>query len=119
MIKERCAESGVSFDTMMQADFVLYLVEALQGIKEGRRQEWWPETLVFKSFHGGTFEIFLRSESIEYFSRLASVLGVSKKTDLEPFIEGIKGDSIYVPKWQFERIAPLELMNYENLCTRA
>jgi hypothetical protein len=119
MIKDRCTDSGVSFDTMMQADFVLYLVEALQGIKEDRRQEWWPETLVFKSFHGGTFEVFLRSESIEYFSRLASVLGVSKKADLEPFIEGIKGDSIYVPKWQFERIAPLELMNYENLCTRA
>lgn len=119
MMKERCTDSGVSFNYIMQTDFVLYLVEALQGIKDARRQEWWPETLVFKSFHGGTFEIFLRSESIDYFSRLAPTLGISKKSDLEPFVEGIKDDSIYIPKWQFERISPLELMNYENLCTRA
>ncbi|WP_376902280.1 hypothetical protein [Aeromonas veronii] len=103
---------------MMQADFILYLAEALRGIKEDRRQDWWPETLVFKSFHGGTFEIFLRSESIEYFRLLAPALGISKKTDLMPFVEGIKDGSIYVPKWQFDRINPLELMNYENLCTR-
>lgn len=119
MIKERCTDSGVSFNTIMQADFVLYLAEALQGLKEDRRQEWWPETLVFRSFHGGTFEIFLRSESIEYFSRLSPILGISKKVDLDPFIDGIKTDSIYVPQWQYERISPLELMNYENLCTRA
>lgn len=119
MMKERCTDSGVSFDAVMQADYVLYLVEALHGLKENRRQEWWPETLVFKSFHGGAFEIFLRSESIEYFDRLAPVLGISKKEELEPFIEGVKDDSIYVPKWQFERIDPLELMNYETLCTRA
>lgn len=118
MLKERCTDSGISFNTIMQADFVLYLAEALRGVKEGRRQDWWPETLVFKSFHGGTFEIFLRSESVEYFSRLAPVLGISKKTDLVPFVEGMKDDSIYVPKSQFDRIDPLELMNYENLCTR-
>lgn len=118
MLKERCTDSGISFNTIMQADFVLYLAEALRGVKEGRRQGWWPETLVFKSFHGGTFEIFLRSESIEYFRLLAPALGISKKTDLVPFVEGIKDDSIYVPKWQFDRIDPLELMNYENLCTR-
>ena len=97
MLKERCTDSGISFNTIMQADFVLYLAEALRGVKEGRRQDWWPETLVFKSFHGGTFEIFLRSESVEYFSRLAPVLGISKKTNLVPFVEGMKHDSIYVP----------------------
>ncbi|MEL1219680.1 toll/interleukin-1 receptor domain-containing protein [Aeromonas hydrophila] len=118
MLKERCTDSGISFNTIMQADFVLYLAEALRGVKEDRRQDWWPETLVFKSFHGGTFEIFLRSESIEYFRLLAPALGISKKTDLIPFVEGIKDGSIYVPKWQFDRINPLELMNYEKLCTR-
>ena len=72
----------------------------------------------FKSY-GGTFDIFFRSESDDYFSRLAPALGINKKTDLEPFVEGIKGDSVYVLKWQFRGISPLELMNYENLCTRA
>ncbi len=119
IMKERCTDSGLSFNHMMQADFVLYLVEAMHGLKEDRRQEWWPETLVFRSFHGGIFEIFLRAESIEYFNRLAPALGVSKKADLESFVEGIKTDSIYIPKWDFERISPVELMNFENLCSRA
>lgn len=119
LIKERCTDSGISFNHIMQADFLLYLAEAIQGLKEGRRQEWWPETLVFKSFHGGTFEIFLRSESAEYFNRLAPMLGVNLKSELKPFVEGLKSEAVYIPKWEFDRISPLELMNYEKLCSRA
>ena len=119
LIKERCTDSGVSFNHLMQADFILYISEALQGLREDRRQEWWPETLVFKSFHGGTFEIFLRAESTEYFNRMASVFGIKSKSDFAPLIEAIKDQKIYVPKWDFDRINPLELMNYEKLCSRA
>lgn len=119
LIKERCTDSGISFNHIMQADFLLYLAEAIQGLKEGRRQAWWPETLVFKSFHGGTFEIFLRSESTEYFNRIAAMLDVNHKSELEPFVEALKSQVIYIPKWDFDGISPLELMNYENLCSHA
>jgi SEFIR domain len=119
MMKERCTDSGVSFNHMMQADFILYLAEAMHALKEGRRQEWWPVTLVFKSFHGGTFEVFLRAESLAYFGHLAPALGISQKAELEPFVDGLKTESIYTPTWDFESLSPLELMNYENLCSRA
>ena len=119
MIKERCTDSGVSFNHIMQADFILYLAEAMHGLKEEQWLEWWPETLVFKTFHGDTFEIFLRAESIEYFNRLAPILGVNQKVEFESFVEDIKTDSIYTPKWGIKRISPIELMNYENLCSRA
>ena len=119
ILKERCTDSGISFNHVMQADFLLYLAEAMQGIKEKRRQSWWPETLVFKSFHGGTFEIFLRSESTEYFNRLALTLDIQRKDDLEPFVKGLETEAIYITKWEYDRISPLELMNYEGLCSRA
>ena len=119
LIKERCTDSGVSFNNVMQADFLLYLVDALNGIKESRRQDWWPETLVFKAFHGGVFEVFLRSESVGYFNRLTPVLGITKKEDLDPFVEGVRSQSIYVPRWEFNGVDPLALMNYEKLSTRA
>jgi len=119
LIKERCTDSGISFNHIMQADFLLYLAKAIQGLKEGRSQVWWPETLVFKSFHGGAFEIFLRSESTEYFNRIAPMLGVNLKSELEPFVEALRSEPIYIPKWDFDRISPLELMNYEKLCSRA
>ena len=119
MLKERCSDSGVSFEQMMQADFVLYVTEAMHGLSEGRGQEWWPETLVFKSFRGGTFELFLRAESKEYFDKITGILGVKSKSDLEAFAQAIRDENIYVPKWDFDRISPLELMNFDQLCTRA
>lgn len=119
LLKERCTDSGISFTHLMQADFLLYLSETLNGLKEDRKQEWWPETLVFKSFNGGTFEIFLRAESIEYFNRMAPALGIKSKSDISPFIAAIKEQNIYVPEWGHDRINPLELMNYEKLCSRA
>ena len=119
ILKERCTDSGISFNQIMQADFLLYLVGALQGLKEKRRQEWHPDTLLFKTFHGGTFEMFLRGESTEYFNRFAPVLGVKAKSDLEKFCEALRNETVYIPKWQFEDISPLELMNFDNLCSRA
>ncbi|MNR13575.1 hypothetical protein D3C85_1299850 [compost metagenome] len=118
LLKERCTDSGLSFSNLMQADFLLYLVEALQGLSEHRRQEWWPETLVFKTFHGGTFEMFLRAESLNYFNRFANLLGIRSKAELSEFIEGLKSQAVYVPKWDFDSVNPLELMNYERLCIR-
>lgn len=119
LLKERCTDSGLSFNHLMQADFLLYLTEAIQSLKEDRRQEWWPETLVFKSFHGGTFEMFLRAESTDYFNKIAPTLGIKSKSELEILVDAIKGQKIYVPKWDFDRLNPLELMNYEKLCNRA
>ena len=119
LIKERCSDSGISFEQVMQADFILYLAEAMHGIREGRRQEWWPETLVFKSFHGGTFEIFLRAESKEYFDKLTTILGIQSKTDLDTLFKGIENQAVYVPKWDFDRIDLAELMNFKHLCNRA
>ncbi|WP_085698366.1 toll/interleukin-1 receptor domain-containing protein [Pseudomonas sp. B26(2017)] len=118
LLKERCADSGLSFNSLMQADFLLYLKESLQGLSENRRQEWWPESLVYKSFHGGAFEIFLRAESKSYFDRISKLLGVKSKSDFADFVEGLKSQAVYVPKWGFDNINPLELMNYEKLCIR-
>ncbi|MCD6347326.1 MAG: TIR domain-containing protein [Bacteroidales bacterium] len=118
IIKERCTDSGVSFNYIMQADFLLYLTESMQALMEERYQKWWPETLVFKTFHGGAFEIFLRSESAEFFKRVASILGISSKDELDPLVEGLSTNAVYTPKWDFERISPLNLMNYKNLCSR-
>lgn len=118
MIKERCSDSGISFNNIMQADFLLYLADAISCFKEGIYQRWWPETLVFKAFHGGTFEIFLRAESQEYFSRLAPTLGIKQKPELSPLIDAMKKNPTNIPKWDFDRIDPLTLMNYEKLCTR-
>ena len=120
IMRDRCTDSGVSFEYIMQADFLLYVASSIQGLNEERRSKWWSETLLFKSFHdGGAFEIFLRSESTEYFNQVADALGIKHKEELEPFIAAFKARKIYIPKWGYRTISPLELMNYDNLCNRA
>lgn len=119
LLKERCSDSGISFNYLMQADFLLYLNDALQAFNEKRRLQWWPVTLVFKAFHGGSFEMFLRAESKSYFEKIAETLGVKSKLDLEPFIDAVNAGDVKVPRWDYEEINPSDLMNYEKLCSRA
>lgn len=118
LIRARCSDSGLAFKSLMQADFLLYLRGSIDALKEKQRQTWWPVTLVFSTVYGAAFEIFSRAESIEYFNQLRITLGVNDKSDFEPFIQGLKNDTIYTPSWSYERIEPLELMNYEKLCSR-
>ena len=119
LMKERCSDSGISFNYIMQADFLLYLADVLQALKESRDQSWWPETLVYKSFRGGTFEMFLRSESKEYFKRIAPIFNIELKSDFEHYLAALRNETVKVPKWQYDSIDPPQLMNYQRLCSRA
>ena len=119
LIKERCSDSGISFEQVMQADFILYLADAIDKIRNSEKQKWWPVTLVFKPEYSGAFEIFLRAESKKYCDKLFVILDIKSKVELNIFIEGIGNEKISVPKWGFDKMKPLELMNFEQLCSRA
>ncbi len=116
-LKNRCTNSGISFNDMMQADSLLYLAGLIQIVKDN--QYWWPETLSFNRPYGGVFKIFSRSESTKYFNRLARTLDIKGKEDLDSFVERIKTGEVNIPGWDYVRMNPLKLMNYERLCSRA
>ncbi len=118
IIKERSANAVVTFNQLMQADFLLYITDSIYALLENRRNEWWPETLVFKTFPGGSFEIFIRSESSSYFDKIRSILGIKSKTDLAGLIKAWGNGQTHIPKWDFDCINPTELMNYKNLAIR-
>jgi hypothetical protein len=65
-----------SFIDLMQADFVLYLQNAIAAQKTGTYQSWFPSTLAYATNRYRPFAVFARSESKAYFSRLAPILGV-------------------------------------------
>ena len=118
LLKERCVDSGLSYEHIMQADFVLYIVDAVKALKGNRMQEWYPYSLVFETYHISAFEVFLRSESTQYFNDFRGVLGVEVKAELEQVIEAIETEKLYVPKWSYDRVYPEILMNLENMCTQ-
>ncbi len=118
IIKSRCTDYGFSFEYVMQADFVLYLLDSLQCLNENRRWKWWPDTLIFSTFHRNVFEIFLRAESTQFFNKIASIFNVTNKSDFDGFLKAYNDETILVPTWDFDRFNPKELMNYDKLCSR-
>jgi len=76
LLKERATIPSVTFNDLVQADFVLYLHMRLAG------NSWFPVTTVLESFVRAPFEIFARAQSAAYFERISELLPVSRTPGL-------------------------------------
>lgn len=119
ILKERCASGPLKFDEIMQADFVLFLSDAVLALREERRQDWWPDTLVYRTDWVRPFPLFVRATSTRFFDTLKPALAVDKKDELLAVLEAFKSQRLHVPKWQFEEISPYGLMSWDTIATRA
>lgn len=116
LLKERCIGTEITFEDLMQADFVLFMRDVIDRLDE--RWRWWPETLLYACRHRQPFEIFARAKSLSYFNRIRILLGVEKKDDLLPVLQGFTNGSITVPRWEFDSFGPVTLLGFEGLATR-
>jgi hypothetical protein len=104
----------------MQADFLLYLRDAIDSIRfDGRRQTYFPHTLMTYSEFGDVFELFARAESQKYFDEIKSILGISSYEELSPLKAAIQNGRVFIPKWDWKFLNPLAMMNFEKLATKA
>lgn len=118
LLHQRCIAVGIDINQLMQADFVLFLRDSIDALKEGRNQIWWPDTLLYKAHRVGTFEIFSRSESLEYFNELKIVFDIDNKDELNTILKAFNEKKLRIPSWQGDWIYPNELMGFDNLATR-
>lgn len=119
VLKERCASGPVKFEEVMQADFVLFIADAVIALRERRQQEWWPDTLVYRTFAAPPFPLFVRATSRSFFDALKVALGIEKKEDLAAVLQALASESLRVPTWQTDSISPRFLMSWDTLATRA
>ncbi len=124
LLKERSSGVlGINFKDIMQADFVLFLRDALDGInqKELNREwgDWWPITLIYAGHRSRPFEIFARAQQKEYFDKLKRILGIQNKSDVDELINAFSSGRIKIPSWggYSSKIYPEHLMNYKLLAT--
>ena len=89
MLQERAKSSGLTFNQLMQADFTLYIRDCIDCLREQRDQRWWPETLLYAR-GSGPFEIYARSQSLQYFEGLKQIFDIGSKKDLEPLFDAYK-----------------------------
>jgi hypothetical protein len=79
--------STPSFESLMQADFTLYL----RAAKIQPPAYWHPFSLIYATNRFSPFPVFARSESASYFRRLAPALGVQNLEEFKQLVESLQG----------------------------
>ncbi|MCC3305373.1 hypothetical protein [Sneathiella sp. HT1-7] len=117
LLRERSSGTGIEFNDLMQADFVLLL----RGDHDASDSYdgWWPETLVYCVRLRGPFEIFSRAKSKSYFALIKPMLGINNIEELRAQLEEYKNGSIKLPSWSYLRLEPAQLLGLEKLETIA
>lgn len=115
LLNERSKSSGVSFSSIMQADFVAFLRDRRTPDEWPR---WWPETLLYSLRSYAPFEKFARSSSRQYFGRFKVLIGLQTPDEFREFCATLVGDRGHLPKWDFDRIDVLTLSGAKEIGTR-
>lgn len=115
VIAEICEGSPFDIGGFVEADFLLWLRSQLNP--DIKTYGWWPISAIFASHSYGAFPTFLRAEDAEYRAGLFKLLGISEGRALGRFFEDLSAKKIRIPEWEFDRLEPSQLMNYERLNT--
>lgn len=113
LLEQRSKTAGLSFQHIMQADFVCFLRADLPNYDN----TWWPETLLYASRQYGPFELFARAMSKKYLSRVLSLLGVDNISSIKEKIDGYATDRRSLPRWQGRTFSPATLLGLDRLGT--
>lgn len=101
------AGSFPSFDSILQAEFVIFL----RSIGQSNHFYWYPFPLIYALDRYVPFPVFARAESMQYFSRIASVLGVP---DIAEFKRRLDDDELKRRSRQMFNYHDLELKLLAN-----
>jgi len=114
LLKERCKSSGLKFQYLMEADFVLFLNSELS-----EHITWWPYTLIYLEHQYHPFEIFARSESKRYFERVKGFLNINDLNNLKILFDAYQSGAKHIPTLNYEELCkPVTLVGFDNLCKK-
>lgn len=119
MLERRSSTSGLTFDELMQADFILFLRADIDNNTSGIIPDrWWPETLLYADRKTGPFKIFAKAESSEYFNKIKAMLNLNKKEDLAQLVLSYNPEGLSVPRWDYISFNPGVLVGIDRLANR-
>jgi len=118
LLEQRSKASGLPFQQVMQADFLLFIRDCLDCLRiAGRGQHWWPVTLIYSGRQYGPFEMFARCQSKQYFDKVKSVLDITKKEDMLPLVGAFRAQKLRSPSWDFHSVNSFELMAFDKMAS--
>ena len=115
ILRRRAYHEEVNFDSLMQADFILYLRSVLNPADK-HSDFWEPRTAGYAEHHGA-LEIFAKAESKRFFKNLMILLNVESKQDLEAKFEAAVKEGNISRHGTFRRVYVERLINLEKLDT--
>ena len=117
LIKDRAEASGITLRDLMQADFVLFVRDAVLALDESRSQQmWWPDSLVWYEEYSGPFEIFARAESKRYFENIRAMLSPLHEVDLAALLRYFGPHmSDVLPHWNWYSVAVNKAANADRI----
>lgn len=115
LFHDRSDVPGISFDNVMEADFILCLRSLFANYDT--YDKWFPRTLVYKERHrGDPFEIFFRAESQRHFHNLKQILHVESRKDLiSKLDEAYRKYDLKNWRFDYELIPFRQYMNLDKL----
>lgn len=108
LLKDRSFSSPLTFEELMQADFILMVRSRMLSIS------YWADTLVYLDHFPRPFEVFIRAASREYFERAKLIFGVKEKRELEEIAE----DTAFTRPFAGRFLNLKSVLNIDEMCTR-
>lgn len=119
LLQQRSKTTGITFSQLMQADFVLFIRSCLDYLRTEDYRRWWPITFIHMERHRGASEVFVRSQSINYFNKVISLFDIKDKNELTSLIQAFKDQKLKIPTDGFRAfLSPSLLLGYDKIATR-
>jgi hypothetical protein len=115
LIKDRIT-GDLPLQDVMQADFLCLVKSSINN--PNSYSPWWPDTLIFAARMREPFEIFARATSASYLNNVLSLLNLNDLGPIDQWLAFCKESPNSLPKWEFHRISPQNLLNRANLGSR-
>ncbi|CAM4407918.1 hypothetical protein BAMA_10305 [Bacillus manliponensis] len=90
LIKDLSSSSRYSWDSLMEADFVLYYIQDIQnleGKKQGRGGYWYPVTSAYVQFSYPTISLLQRLKSKAHFDDIKSLFSIKDVEHLQRIMQ--------------------------------
>jgi hypothetical protein len=124
LLKVRANIPGLSFDAIVQTDFILFLRGCINYFNEpASYNRWKTETIVDLTPNIKPFEIFTRSKSSQYFNKIKIMLSIDSKHDFVRIFDNIDKGGININHWRniiiiIDNVDLIKkLLDYDNLDT--
>jgi hypothetical protein len=112
LLRERCKSGAVRFESVAQADIVLYMHFRM------RADLWWyPLTAIFLGMSHKALPVFARASSNKYFNKLRVLLGFDTADKMRSWIDEMERTNA-LPKSGFHRLPLSRLTAAEQLATK-